>query len=317
MTLGTKIKKKRNHKKRKFLRMVKTILIIILMGMIYSLGIAIGENIQVNREIRLFKERSVFEEEVIFEYHTGKFQTRRYYKVSRETSYELEDSRSVFYDQTRKFLGQKGDVFVSQHSPFPYLPAVHLFVSYYFGGHAAIKTGDNRFIEAVGFPEPGESVLDFMLHPGDQPHEFSATVSKSSNNYWLNPNYRIESDKEYPYYGTKYRNEFIGLRVRGISSEQIDGAVQYAEDKIDFNLYNFLFFLDMKYKFYCTDLVSRAYQSVMVEESKQRLYSKALNDDRFITSVNDMVLSKDTYMIFYVEVIDDIWHIYYLEDMEG
>ena len=73
----------------------------------------------------------------------------------------------------------------------------------------------------------------------------------------------------------------------------------------------------MKYKFYCTDLVSRAYQSVMVDEKDQRQYSKALNDDRFITSVNDMILSDDTYIMFYVEVIDDIWHIYYLEDLEG
>ena len=317
MIFGAKLKNKRKKRKFSVLRVLKTVVILILMGMIYSLGIAIGENIQVDQAIKKFKDRSVFEQEVTIEYSLGNMQTRRYHKVSRETSFELEDTRSVFYNDTRKFLGQKGDIFVSQDSPFPYSPAAHLFISYYFGGHAAIKTDDNRFIEAVGFPEGDETVLDFILHPGNEPHNFSATVSKSYTNYWLNPTYRTEGDIEYPYYGMRYRNEFIGLRVKDVTSEQIDGAITYAEEKVGFNLYNFLFFLDMKYKFYCTDLVSRAYQSVMVEESIQRSYSRSLNDDRFITSVNDLILSDETYLIFYVEVIDDIWNIYYLEDLEG
>lgn len=313
------MKKKRvkKHKKIHILKILKGVVILILMGMIYSLGIAVAENIQVNHAIKQFKERGVFEEEVTIEYSNDNFQTRRYYKVSRETSYELSDTRSVFYDDTRKYLGQTGDIFVSQDSPFPYKPAINLFVSYYFGGHAAIKNDENRFIEAVGFPEGDETILDFILHPGNEPHNLSATVSKSASNYWLNPVYRSVSDREYPYYGTKYRNDFVGLRVKNVTQDQIDGAVSYAEDKLGTALYNFLFFLDMKYKFYCTDLVSRAYQSVMIDEKDQRQYSKALNDDRFITSVNDMILSDDTYIMFYVEVIDDIWHIYYLEDLEG
>jgi len=313
---AAKLKSKKKHKMT-FGKILKTLLILILMGMVYSLGIAVAENIQVDQAIQNFKDRSTFVEEVTIEYSLANYQTRRYYKVSRETSYELADTRSVFYNDTKKFLGQKGDIFLSQQSPFPYNAWAHLFISYYFGGHAAINNGNNRFIEAVGFPEDDETILDFILHPGDQPHDYSATVSNSYTNYWMNPVYRSESDPEYPYYGSRYRNEFIGLRVKNITSEQIDGAVNYAQSKVDKNLYNFLFFLDMEYKFYCTDLVSRAYQSVMVEESKQRLYSRALNDDRFITSVNDIILSKETYMIFYVEVIDDIWHIYYLEDMEG
>lgn len=311
-----KIKTKKKHKVTVG-KVLKTLLILILMGMIYSLGIAVAENIQVDRAIQNFKERSTFVEEVTIEYSLGNYQTRRYHKVSRETSYELEDTRSVFYNDTKKFLGQKGDIFLSQQSPFPYNAWAHLFISYYFGGHAAINDGNNRFVEAVGFPEADETILDFILHPGDQPHNFSATVSNSYSNYWLNPVYRSESDPEYPYYGNKYRNEFVGLRVKHITAEQIDGAVSYAQSKVDKNLYNFLFFLDMEYKYYCTDLVSRAYQRVMVEENKQRNYSRALNDDRFITSVNDLILSDETYIIFYVEVIDDIWHIYYLDDMEG
>jgi hypothetical protein len=71
----------------------------------------------------------------------------------------------------------------------------------------------------------------------------------------------------------------------------------------------------MQYKYYCTDFVSRAYQSVLVSEEDQGLYSNALNDDWFITSVYDILLSKDTFLTFYVEIKDEIMHVYYLEDI--
>ncbi len=280
------------------------------------MGIATYENIAVNHMVNAFKARSTFEYQEAFEYYPGVIQNRVYYKVSRETSWELNDSRSVFYDSDRKFLGQKGDVFLSQHSPFPSVPIIHPWINYNFGGHAAINNGNNRFIEAVGFPGPGETILDFIFHPGDQPHDFTATVNVTNTNYWLNPNFRYDNHPDYPFYGSYYRNEFFGVRVKDITMDQIDGAVDYANDKVDKNLYNFTFFLDLKHKYYCTDLVSRAYQSVMLDERDQRLYARALNDDRFITSVNDIILSQDTYLIFYVEITNGDIHIYYLEDLE-
>jgi hypothetical protein len=317
MMAKKQIKKVKTFKKRRFriTRVLRVLLVLVLMGILYSFGVAVSENVRSKRMIEDFKARGTFEYEETIQYHPGVFQTRKYYRVSRETSYELEDTRSVFYDSSRKFLGQKGDIFATHDSPFANLPLIHLFISYYFGGHAAINNGNNRFIEAVGFPDEDETLLDIILHPGNIPHDLSVTVSRSGSNYWLNPTYRTEFDKEYPYYGTRYRNNFVGLRVKGITDEQLDGVVAYAQDKVDQALYNFLFFLNMEYKYYCTDLVSRAYQSVMVEPSKQRNYSRALNDDRFITSVNDLMLSKQTYMIFYVEFIDEVAHIYYLEDI--
>ncbi|MDI6452201.1 YiiX/YebB-like N1pC/P60 family cysteine hydrolase [Peloplasma aerotolerans] len=307
--------KSRKKRRFNFLRVLKLILILIVAGMIYSLGVAVSENIRSNRAIEAFKSRAVFEYEEEFEYVSNIFQTRRYYKVSRETSYELEDTRSVFYDESRKYLGQKGDIFMTDKSPFPGIPVVHQFITFYFGGHAAINNGDNRFVEAVGFPDEDETVWDFIKHPGDQPHDYSATVNLTRSNYWLNPMYRNESDPDYQYYGSTYRREFIGLRVKGVTQTQLDDAVDYATDKVDKNLYNFLYFLDMSYKYYCTDLVSRAYQHALVDEKDQRNYSRALNDDGFITSVNDIILSRETYIAFYVEIRDDIVHIYYLEDI--
>lgn len=313
-----KAKKTKKTKRIFKVKPILKILILLILGAgIFTLGKAITKDILVNVEINKFKERAVFEYEEEFLYQVGVYQTRRYYKVPRETSYELSDTRSVFYTDSRKYLGQTGDIFMSQESPFPDRLFIHQFISYYFGGHAAIKNDSNQFIEAVGFPDDDESLLDIIRHPGDEPHDFSVTVNKTSGNYFLNPNHRTPSNPFYENFGTYYRKEIIGVRVKNMTTEQINGAVAYADDKVDKSLYNFLFFLDMDYKFYCTDLVSRAYQDVMVPKEDQKNYSKALNDDRFITSVNDIVLSDETYIAFYFEVIDDIVHIYYLEDVEG
>lgn len=294
---------------------LKFILIITLSALLYSFGGATAENIRVNRMVDEFKSRAEFEYETEITYSQGVTQTRRYYKVSRETFYELADTRSVFTDDTRRLIGQKGDVFVTQDTPFPYIPVIHQVGSYYFGGHAAIHNGNSRFIEATGFPDDDESVIDIILHPGNEPHDFSVTVARSGSNYWMNSAFRTTDDPSYKTYGSYYRKEFIVLRARDVTAEQIDTAVAYADDKVDKALYNFTYFFNTRYKYGCTDLVSRAYQAALVEPERQRNYSRALNDDRFITTINDIILSKDTYMTVYVEVIDDVFHIYYLEDL--
>jgi hypothetical protein len=84
------------------------LLILIIFSLLYSLGVAVTENILVNREVEDFKSRAVFEYEEEIVYASGVYQTRRYYKVSRETSYELADTRPVFTDITRRLIGQKG-----------------------------------------------------------------------------------------------------------------------------------------------------------------------------------------------------------------
>lgn len=299
-------------KRRKIIRRILlTLLLLGFLGFIYSMGIATYETILANKRIKAFKNRAVFEYEETIEYK-GVEQTRYYYKVSRETSYELNDSRSVFYDNSRKYLGQKGDVFLSNKSPFPNIPIIHQWIGLNFGGHSAILDEDNKFIEAVGFPAKGETIFDFILHRGNKPHNFSATVNKTSDNYWLDPTYRRSDDALYDGY---YRDTFVGVRVKDITNEETDKALEYVRDKLDINLYNFLFFIDTKYKYYCTDLISRAYEYALKGEEKRNKYPKVLNDDGFITSVNDILLSKYSYITFYVEVIDGIVHIYYLEDI--
>jgi len=293
---------------------LKMLLILAVFGIFYASGKAVIENKNINKEIEDFKNRAVFVSEENYIYRPGVIQKRRYYEVSRETSYELADTRNVFTHENKKVLGQKGDIFVAQESPFPAIFGVHHFITYYTGGHAAIHDGINGFIEATGFPEGDDTALKIILHRGQNPHNFNVTAKNTQFNYWLEPQFRNEDSIEYPRYGTYYRNKFIVLRVKNITEEQIDQAVDYAMDKVNVGLYNFLFMIDMKYKFYCTDLVSRAYQEALVEPQRRSDYSRSLNDDGFVTSVNDLILSKETYIVSYVEVIDHVFHIYYLKD---
>lgn len=311
-----KKRQKRHKKKRTIRKILKLIVFLLLFGIIYSFGFTTYEYFKVERTIRDFKERATFEYETEVETRPGIFQTRRYYAVPRETWYELEDDRNVFYDEDKEFLGQKGDILTTRQSPFPMVRWFHPFMTYYYGGHAAIHDGENGFIEATGFPRPDESLFDIMFHPGTEPHDYSVTVARNSRNNWLIKGFRGESDESYPYYGSHYRTEGFALRVKGITDEQIDGVVDFGNALVENDvIYNFLFFVMMENRYYCTDLVSRAYQDVMVEEDEQREYSRALNDDGFITSVNDLILSKETYMTSYFEVIDEVAHVYYLEDL--
>ena len=305
-------------KKEIFANIIKRIFLVILFFLLFSFILTSIENVEVRNEIADFKKRAIFESEVVITLSSGIEETRRYYRVPRVYDYEINDTRSVFYEAStieREFLGQKGDIFVTQQSPFPTAPFVHQIMTFYFGGHAAIHNGDNQFIESTGFPRPGESIIDIIRYQGDENHNFSVGVNTSSKNYWLDPQFRSSQDKDYTAYGNYYRKEFISLRVKNITEDQINSAVSYAEEQFNKKaLYNFLFIFDKEKKFYCTDLVSRAYQSALLDIRDQNAFSRSLNDDRFITTVNDIVLSKDTYISIYVEIIDNIPHIYYLEN---
>ena len=154
-----------------------------------------------------------------------------------------------------------------------------------------------------------------MLFPGNKTHDFDISLTES-NNYWLNTNRRSESNPAYPYYGSFNRNEFLVLRVKDVTEAQRLGAVRYAKNLYEKEaLYNYTFFLDVQYKYYCTDMISRAYQDVMVPTQRQTGYAQALND-RFITSVNDLINSEDTYITSYISIKDKTVSIYYLEDIE-
>lgn len=308
-----------------FLRVIKTITqyakayfkvstLIVITGLIYSLGGVIRLDAIAQAEIDHFISRATFEYEEVRQLTYGE-EIRRYYTVSRET-FELEDQRDVFTNASRDTIGKTGDVFVTRQSPFPSVPIVHQWISFFFGGHAAILDENNRLYEATGLGSSDTTIPEVILHPGDEPHDYGVTTAYSSN-YWLNPYRRSETDPSYPYYGRYNRNEFLTLRVKNTTDEMRAGAVDFARRTYTGErLYNYTFFLDMTYKFYCTDLISRAYQDVLIPKDQQQNYSMVLND-RFITSVNDLINDEETYISSYVYIEGNVVNIYYLENVES
>lgn len=290
------------------------LIVLILSVSIFLQGL--NQNIKVNQLIRDFKERGIEGETVTIYFDNGMEEIRMYHPVERINEYEKADTRSLFYTtKDEPFIGKKGDIFVTQESPFPNIFGFHQLMSFFVGGHAALNNGNNQFIEAVGFPKDDESIFDIIKDPSDGTHDYSVGVRQSSTNYWMLPYFRGENDLSYPYYGSYYREKFVVLRVKNIDEEKLDQTMSYANEHLENrSLYNFLFFMDTKNKFYCTDFISRSYRYGLSKNSSDKNYPKTLNDNGFVTTVNDLILSKDTYITAYVENTDGIRHIYYLED---
>jgi len=92
--LKVRIKRKKNIK-RTIIRVVIFILLIIPGLFIYGFGVALVENIKTNQAIEAFKGRAngIYTEESLD--FGGTIQIRRYYEVSRETSYDTWWTRKI------------------------------------------------------------------------------------------------------------------------------------------------------------------------------------------------------------------------------
>ncbi len=295
------------------MKKVASVLFIIIIGaVLYSFGISTFENAKVNSLIADFKSRGV----LLTDEPTAVNNTLRYYYEVESDSY-LDQETFLINESTDEFyLGNVGDIVVSRESPFPNIPIIHQFISYYFGGHAAMVTDVNKVVEIAGFPSGDEKISDYIFHKvqydddGNPNHDFKgATIFKTSN-YFLK-NTRKENDPAYKRYGEYYRKNLITLRVNKSSEIERKEAVLNLEELIDKNvIYNFMFFLDTKEKYYCTDIMPRIYDTIKDDNNNSK-YN--LNNDGFITSVNDLILSKDTIITNYFEVDKNgIEHIYYL-----
>ena len=291
---------------------IKCSLLILLTIFIYG----IYQHVKVNTMITDFKSRSEVEEIKTVVFPNGSYEERMYHPIDRVNDNELSDKRDVFFDDVdHLYLGKKGDVFVTQESPFPKIFGFNQLMRIFVGGHAALNNGNNQFIEATGFPQADERIIDIIKDESEGAHDFSVGVNQSATNYWMLPDYRGENDPSYPYYGSYYREKFIVLRVKNLEEETLNKTMEYANKHLmNRSLYNFLFFLDTHNKFYCTDFISRSYRYGMQNENSDISYPLTLNDNGFVTTVNDLILSDDTYITAYVENSDGLRHIYYLAD---
>lgn len=280
-------------------RILKTAIILFIGFIIFLTGQTVAEHIKIRQKVRNFTKLGVLQEDI----STDKI---KFYKVSRETYCPDEYYRDAFYNGELTEPGAEGDIFLSQQAPYPTLPGIYEFVSFYFGGHAAYVGPDNIIYDIAGYPTVGETLLGVYFKGGKE------TVVSGSYNYWLDPTYTNESEGNYRYFGSYYRKEFFGIRVKGVSEEEVAEVTKFMEhlDEIKAQ-YNFQYIFNKKNRYYCTDMMERAYNSITNSDGNRK-YN--LNNDWVAVTVNDLLLSKDIYFSFYVKTDEnDVKHIYYVE----
>ena len=166
--------------------------------------------------------------------------------------------------------GIKGDILLTFQAPFPYVPIIDPIISYWLGGHGALVSDNNRIIQSTGMTPNGlldlSTMLNVILHRGYDEEDIYGVSVQEVRNYWLRPT-RDESHAEYPYYGgAYYRSEILATRLKyknpETRDEEIDLAVDFGKNQVNRGLYNYLFILDTKNKFYCTDLITRAFNNI-------------------------------------------------------
>lgn len=285
---------------KKIIKIIKTLLLLFLGFLLFLTGQTIAETLKVEREIKKFTKQGVYQEHLSLE------GTIEYYKVPRETYFPNELKRTPFFEGNFEMPGDEGDLFVTRQAPLPDMPGIYEFVSFYFGGHAGYVDDNNSIYETYGFIEPDENLINVIINGGKETHV------DVSDNYWLDPNYRNESHPYYDKFGSYYRKEWIGLRVKGIQEDEISQVTEYMRHLAEIKAqYNHLFVLFTKNKYYCTDMMSRAFGSIK-DDNGDKKYN--LDLDGVAVTVNDLVLSKDTYISYYVTTTKEgVKKVYFIE----
>lgn len=159
-------------------------------------------------------------------------------------------------------------------------------------------------------PLPGSVLLGTLSHyiwighagividpEGKQTIEITGTDVNNSvvsvyENTWLNDS-------------LDYTKEIVLLRVKNMDEEKAKKTVDYLESKIGSG-YNYSFLFNRSNTFYCTDLVSRAIASSGIN----------VNYDYLATTGSDLIVSPNTYIVYYRErIVKDgrvTFNVYYL-----
>jgi len=200
----------------------------------------------------------------------------KYYKVSKK--YEYEDVSKHIYSTTdpKKYVGSTADILSTTRNPLSSVPFIGFFSRIAWVGHSALimESDGSKICEVVG-NEP------------DPKDNFVRIV----DNRW------ISGDTGSPH--------IVALRVKNLDDEDKTKITDYATLQAqEQDRYNFFFPITQTNKYYCTDLVSRSINQASIN----------INYDGFMTTGNDMILSKHTYIIFYRVKVDDKFLVYYLTD---
>ncbi len=199
----------------------------------------------------------------------------KYYKVSRKFDYE--DSRKVLNLNNPNFVGTKGDIYLTSRNPVAGSLILKKLSDLIWIGHAGMVINDDatKTIETTGNDVNNQNYVRIL------------------DNTWAKDS--LENTKEYAV-----------LRVKSITEEDIDKVIETSIRKIGSN-YNYLFLLNTKNKYYCTDLISRSYRENNINISNGIL----------ATTGSDIILNNNTYLVYYrlrvTEGKSVYYKVYYLE----
>ena len=202
-----------------------------------------------------------------------------FFKVNPKYDYEDASRETLTYGEYLDFIGSAGDIIITNRNPAKDIPILNLPVSYF-----------------AKYFYVGHSTVN-AVNP-------KLTYESVGTDDGINGVRKVLNDWLYLDFDTRH---IIGLRVKDINDEMAIKVEDYCEDKMGYP-YNYTFAFNRNNSYYCTDLISRAYK-----EAKTNI-----NYDYLGTTGNDIILSENTYIIFYREVIikdgKNHFNIYYLKE---
>ncbi|MDR2867529.1 MAG: hypothetical protein LBV55_02585 [Acholeplasmatales bacterium] len=263
--------------------------LVFLAILLYIVGSTSVEKIIINQQIKEFIGHSQLEyEDVVHK--------RAYYRVNLP-NYHPEYSFDPM-SQSPIRLSHPGDILVNLVGTFREAPAwINDSLAFFIGGHSALVGNDDALFEAIGFGDV--PVIDHILYPNSGYPNIDDTGVYKGTNYW---------------FSEPYTNEFFALRMKNATAGDMQKAVANAQEYYDNRIkgeggFNYLFIMNKTTKFYCGDVVNRAWSSFTPEGQSKNFN---LNKDGVASMQNDMLVSKDAYMYLYYKLDGDIDKYYYI-----
>lgn len=148
------------------------------------------------------------------------------------------------------------------------------------------------------------SSMMWMGHCAIVSSEDGSRVTDIVGNISYDENVVRETENNWITNGSK--NEEIALvRIKGFEDSHREAMMTYLTNHMGYR-YNYTFLFNRRKTFYCSDLASRAAKAAGFD----------INYDGLVTTGADLLLSKDTYLIYYREKIiinnEEKYHVYFL-----
>ncbi len=242
-------------------RFVNLFIVILLLFVIFIIDGAIESN-KINKDIENFKNRGqlVYQNDIY-----------TYYKVSK--LYDYEDCNNVVDSYDDKFVGDVGDIYLTDRDPLGGFFITDWISKITWIGHGSIvyNSSATEMLEIVGNKSKEENVV------------------KVVDNIWLD----IDSPR------------YVMLRVKDMDNQKRN-IIKQESDKLLGCKYNYLFMFGGNKRFYCTDLISKIYKKIDINTNKDYFFTTGSdiisNEETYLIYYREKYTknNKECYNIYYL-----------------